>query len=95
MSYIYIKMFNSTSLGYCHDLKYNLCKALGGPGADIVYVDHDDVYSYFDVEIDDDNEVGATASFVLGYLQALESDGKVFVDWDAILAESNDEEDDE
>lgn len=104
MSYIYIKMFNSTSLGYCHDLEYNLVKALGGPGVDIIYVDHDDVYSYFDVEIDDDdvyddevgddNEMSAMASFVLGYLQALESDGKVFVDWDA-MPESNDEEDDE
>lgn len=103
MTYIYIKMYNTTSLGYCHDLEYNLWKALGGHGVDITYVDHDDIWTYLDVEIDDDdiyeeddgNEMSAMASFVLGYLQALESDGKVFVDWDAMLAESNDEEDDE
>ena len=61
---------------------------MGGLGLDIIYIDHDDIWTYCDVEVDDD-EAGNASSFILKCIEEMEPQGKVFLDWDAMKVDAS------
>lgn len=90
MTYIAIKVFNAVTLKRFHGLEERFTRAACAP-VDITIIDHDDQWTYCDVEIDDgpddlEPEEGCydSASRLVDYIKGMDFMHEIVIDWDAM-----------
>lgn len=96
MTYVAIKVFNGMSLRRFWSLEEEFTK-VAGVDVDVSISEHDGVWTYCDVDIDDGNDANSIAAKrLVDYVGNIPM-GEILLDWDtmSIIACENCERDDE
>ena len=96
MTYIAIKIYNAVSLKRLWSLEEEFTKA-AGVDVDVTISEHDSVWTYCDVDIDDGNDGNSIAAKrLVDYVENIPM-GEILLDWDtmSIIACENCEEGEE
>lgn len=95
MTFIAIKIYNAVTLKRFWTLE-KVYTRVADALVDITVIDHDDEWTYCDVDVDDDEGYMASSRLV-DYIKGLEAIHEIVIDWDAMAdaASENPEEESE